>query len=108
MISIRCLQGRLRGAMFAWCALLVGFAVSAHAIAADQAPCDEACLKSTMDGYLQALQAHDPSRLTVAPRVRFTENGVAIPLGRRCGCLLGLGFLPPRFFDPAMAVSPPT
>jgi hypothetical protein len=101
MISIRCMHGRARAAMFALCTVLAGFAVSAHAFAADQAQCDEACLKSMMDGYLQALQAHDPSRLTVAPRVRFTENGVAIPLGEALWVTLsGLGSYRHDFFDP--------
>jgi len=72
------------------------------AAAAGHADCDEACLKSMMDGYLQALQAHDPSRLAVAPKVRFTENGVAIPLGEALWVTLsGLGSYRHDFFDPA-------
>jgi hypothetical protein len=43
--------------------------------------CDEACLKGFVDQYLGALAAHDPSRLSTANNVRFTENGVQIPLG---------------------------
>jgi len=74
------------------------------AVAAAAAPsgCDEACLKSQMDAYLQALQAHDASRLKVAPTVRFTENGVAIPLGEALWVTLSsLGPYRHDFFDPA-------
>jgi hypothetical protein len=102
MITMRCRQGRARGGMLALCMVLAGFAVSAPAFAADPAQCDEACLKSMMDGYLQALQAHDPSPLKVAPRVRFTENGVAIPLGEALWVTFsGLGPYRHDFFDPA-------
>jgi hypothetical protein len=45
------------------------------------ATCDEHCLKGFVDRYLQALSAHDASHLPVARSVRFTENGVQIPLG---------------------------
>jgi hypothetical protein len=43
--------------------------------------CDRACLESFVDRYMDALAHHDPSRLPVTAHVRFTENGVAIPLG---------------------------
>jgi hypothetical protein len=49
--------------------------------AAVGAPCDADCLKGFIDRYLAALAAHDPSRLPVARSVRFTENGVHLPLG---------------------------
>jgi hypothetical protein len=45
------------------------------------ATCDEQCLKGYVDRYLEALAAHDPTRLPVAKGARFTENGVQIPLG---------------------------
>jgi hypothetical protein len=55
-----------------------------------------------MDGYLHALAAHDPGRLKVAPNVRFTENGVAIPLGEALWVTIsGLGTYRHDFFDPA-------
>jgi len=43
--------------------------------------CDRACLKTYMTRYLEALAAKDPARLPTTPATRFTENGVAIPLG---------------------------
>jgi hypothetical protein len=55
---------------------------SASVIAAEPTEkCDRACLSGFITSYLDALVAHDPTRLPVAPGVRFTENGVAIPLG---------------------------
>ncbi|MGC2418270.1 MAG: hypothetical protein WA434_11025 [Candidatus Acidiferrales bacterium] len=44
--------------------------------------CDEACLKGFMDGYLQALAAHDSSRLPLAEHYRYTENGAELELGK--------------------------
>ncbi|MFD1788276.1 hypothetical protein ACFSC3_11900 [Sphingomonas floccifaciens] len=40
-----------------------------------------AALHDMISLYLDALVAHDPSRLPLTPDCRFTENGVAIPLG---------------------------
>ena len=85
-------------------ALALGWLALSHTGAALAAPgsgCDEACLKSQMDGYLQAPPAHDPSRLKLAPTVRFTENGVAIPLGEALWVTLsGLGAYRHDFYDP--------
>lgn len=38
-------------------------------------PCDRACLEAFVDQYLDALIAHDPKRLPLAPNAKFTENG---------------------------------
>ena len=43
--------------------------------------CDRACLSGFVDRYLDALVAHDPSRLPVAKFVKYTENGQHIELG---------------------------
>jgi hypothetical protein len=81
--------------------LLMGLLPALPAGAATQG-CDAACLKSAMDGYLQALQAHDPSHLKVAANVRFTENGVAIPLGEALWVTFSdLGPYRHDFFDPS-------
>ncbi len=54
-----------------------------------------------MDGYLSALVAHDASRLSVSAHVRFTENGVEIPLGEALWVTLsGLGSYRHDFYDP--------
>jgi hypothetical protein len=43
--------------------------------------CDRTCLAGFITVYLDALKARDPGKLPVTADVRFTENGVAIPLG---------------------------
>ena len=53
----------------------------APARAAATPACDRACLTDLLGAYLAALKAHDPSRLPLAEHVRFTENGVPLPLG---------------------------
>lgn len=68
---------------------------------AGAATCDDACLKGFVDQYLDALAAHDPSRLPVAKNVRFTENGVQIPLGEALWRTFhGLGGYRHDFYDP--------
>src|SRR4051794_28367645 len=64
----------LVGALGASCA-------SAQARAVQASSCNQACLKSFADQYIEALARHDPSRLRVAKMVRFTENGAALKLG---------------------------
>ena len=62
--------------------LAIALGLSANgAIAAPESACDRACLTRITDGYLEALVAHDPSRLKVAADVRFTEDGVPLRLG---------------------------
>jgi hypothetical protein len=43
--------------------------------------CDRACLEAFVDRYLDAVVAHDPARLPLAPAVKFTENGQRLHLG---------------------------
>ncbi len=46
-------------------------------------PCDRACLVNIMNGYMNAIFAHDPSKLpTLARDVRFTENTAQINIGQ--------------------------
>jgi len=44
-------------------------------------PCNRACLDAFVNQYLEALVAHDPSRLAVTPNVVFSENDVQLRLG---------------------------
>ena len=46
-----------------------------------QGVCDRACLGAIMTRYLNAMVAHDPSSLPVAPNARFTEDTVQMKLG---------------------------
>jgi hypothetical protein len=63
-------------------AALVLALLSAASARERKQPCDEACLKSFMDAYLQALAAHDASALPLAPHYRYTENGAELELGQ--------------------------
>lgn len=44
-------------------------------------PCDRACLEGFVDQYLDAVIAHDPKRVPIAPNAKFTENGQRLNLG---------------------------
>jgi hypothetical protein len=44
-------------------------------------PCDRACLTGLLTRYIDALAAADPSRLPLAPNVRFTEDSQQKQLG---------------------------
>jgi hypothetical protein len=46
-----------------------------------KAACDRACLTHAADQYMDALVAHDPSKVLWAPRVRYTENSVPMQIG---------------------------
>ncbi|MEO8307993.1 MAG: hypothetical protein ABI616_08125 [Pseudomonadota bacterium] len=77
--------------------VLLGCASTAPA-----AICDARCLKGFMDGYLAALVKHDATLLPVASKVRFTENGVEIPLGEALWVTIsGLGNYRHDFYEPA-------
>jgi hypothetical protein len=58
--------------------VLLGAVTSAQAAGTK---CDRVCLSGFVTTYLNALKSHDPKNLPVTADVRFTENGVAIPLG---------------------------
>ena len=63
---------------------LLLFAITAASLqAADKSGsgCDRACLQGFVDSYLDAMGKHDPSKLSVAASVKFTENGKALKLG---------------------------
>ena len=60
--------------------------VAASLLVADSAlaaapACDRACLKSTITQYLDAMLKHDPSKLPLASKVRFTEDQQELKLG---------------------------
>ncbi|MEO6338737.1 MAG: hypothetical protein ABIO39_01755 [Caulobacteraceae bacterium] len=100
--------GAIKTALAGVAALIVGGVVPASmpAQAASKAVaktgCDEACLKGFMDGYLDALAAHDSKRLPVAAKVKFTENGVSIPLGEALWVTVsGLGKYRHYYYDPS-------
>lgn len=72
---------RVRGLRFGFiCMAVSALALALPSVAATPA-CDRACLSGYLTRYLDAMVAHDPARLPLARNVRFTENGVRIPLG---------------------------
>lgn len=60
------------------CAVLAAFMTSS---AAAQGACDRQCLTDIMTRYLNAMVAHDPSSVPVAPNVKFTEDTKVMKLG---------------------------
>jgi hypothetical protein len=63
--------------------LLVLFAASAIPQQSKAAPkkCDRACLTGTVDTYLAAMVAHDPSRVKFSADAKFVENTVPTKVG---------------------------
>ena len=100
---------RNRGVMSAAIVLAVfAMAVRTDARAASDPPqsavtsCDYACLTSTVDQYLKALVAHDPSQIPTTANVKFTENTIPLKLGDALwGTMSGLGTYKLYFADPA-------
>ena len=63
-------------------AAFVGLLAALPAWAAHAAAiCDRACLKDTLDKYVEAVVAHDPSQLSIARGLKFTENLVPLRFG---------------------------
>lgn len=77
----------LLGVVGALCAVIVVGASFAERASGDQAgnamssSCDRACLEGFVNRYLDAVVAHDPSRLPLAKFAKFTENGAHLELG---------------------------
>lgn len=68
-----------RAAALLSCAYFLSSGLTASA--AEGNKCDRECLKGLTDGYLAALVARDPSRLSVTPDLKFTENTNRLKLG---------------------------
>lgn len=80
--------------------LIVGFFGILALESADGAGCDRACLKTTLDQYLNAVVQHNPGAAPLSIGFRQTENAVV----RRPGAGIwqsakGLGKLQRRYFD---------
>src|SRR5215831_9844157 len=73
----------------------------AGACAWGQRACDRSCLEGVVSEYLNALVAHDPSRLKVTPGVKYAENDQIMPLGKGEWQIVGaLGKYRHVFADP--------
>ena len=71
------------------------------ASAAQAAPCDRACLKTTLDQYLNAVVQHNPSAAPLSIGFRQTENAnVRRPGTGEWQNAKALGKLQRRYFDP--------
>ena len=79
--------------------LPLAFAViSANVVAQD---CDRDCLNDTLDQYLNAVVASDPSAAPLAVGIRQTENAINVAPGRGVWqSVTGLGEVQRRYFDP--------
>src|SRR5580692_10077259 len=61
---------------------LLAMSMTAFAQAPARKPaCDRACLQGYMDRYMKAMLNQDVSADLFARNVRFTENGIELPLG---------------------------
>jgi hypothetical protein len=60
--------------------LMTGLLATVASVAAASGECDRSCLNGIVEQYLAAVVAHDPSRAPLASSVRYTENGVELPL----------------------------
>jgi hypothetical protein len=70
-------MNNLRGLKYLAGAMLLACAMTARAAA----PCDRTCLEGFVDRYLDALLAHNPALLPLAPNVRYTEDGQHLAIG---------------------------
>ena len=73
---------RMLAAMGAALGVLAGWgAASAQPATIVPPTCERQCLIGFVDRYLDALVAHDPSRLPLVKDVKYTENGAQLQLG---------------------------
>jgi len=62
--------------------------------------CDRACLKTTLDQYLNAVMKHDPNAAPLMIGFRQTENTTVVKLGNGLWkTMTGLGKMQRRYFD---------
>lgn len=62
-------------------ALKLAFGLGLSALFASGQTCDRACLRGWVTRYLDAMVAHNPGALAVAPNVRFTEDSKVLKIG---------------------------
>jgi hypothetical protein len=87
-----------RFVQLAACAALAIVAGNETALA--QAACDRDCLRSTLDRYLEAVVAHDPSKAPLVIGFRQTENAINVAPGRGVWqSVTALGNVQRRYFD---------
>jgi hypothetical protein len=62
-------------------AIILTLGAALMSVAAKAAKCDRACLDKTVDTYIAAMVAHDPSMVKFAGDVKFVENTVPMKPG---------------------------
>src|ERR1700679_3848364 len=78
--------------------LAAGFAVVLPALGAS---CDRACLKSSLDQYLQAIMKHDSQAAPLFLGYRHTENALLVKLGEGAWkSITSIGKVDRRYYDP--------
>jgi hypothetical protein len=81
-------------------ACVIVVAVASVALAGAQ-NCDRACLKTTLDQYLNAVVKHDPTAAPLFVAFRQTENATVVKPGNGVWkTVTGLGKVQRRYFDP--------
>ena len=91
-------QVKVRAAPFALCGVTT-LLCAARVFAAPN-DCDRACLKTTLDQYLNAVIKHDPSAAPLFTGFRQTENAVVVRTGAGMWkTVTGLGKLQRRYLD---------
>lgn len=94
--------GHFAAGILALCAATVPAMAHAQTGAIAAATCDRACLTDAMSGVLNALASRDPGKARLAPNVRYTEDGVQLPIGQGLwGTGTALGRYRHDFVDPA-------
>jgi hypothetical protein len=75
--------------------------LGATGVSAAETDCDRACLRSTLDRYLEAVIKHDPAAAPLFVGFRQTENAVVVRLGTGVWqSITALGNVQRRYFDP--------
>ena len=74
---------------------------TAAVLPAVAAPCDRACLKTSLDQYLQAVLKHDPAAAPLFLGYRQTENAKLVKLGEGAWkSMTAIGAVDRRYYDP--------
>jgi len=80
--------------------VLVACATAWGVNSASAQDCDRACLKTSLDQYLNAVVGHNPSAAPLFPGFRQTENAVVVKLGTGVWkSVTGLGKVQRRYLD---------
>ena len=83
-----------------WAACAALATIGSNEAAFAQAACDRDCLRSTLDRYLDAIVAHDPSKAPLVVGFRQTENAINVAPGRGVWqSVTALGNVQRRYFD---------